>query len=82
MNAHYSQDISKLKEHVYNASAEIKSLKEEQEHIEEEIKKELKVLNNVTNDLRLKDWEHSLTLRNITLIQGKMFCYFSQEYHV
>nr|XP_005008656.2 macrophage scavenger receptor types I and II isoform X1 [Cavia porcellus] len=64
------EDISKLKEHVYNASAEIKSLKEEQEHIEEEIKKELKVLNNVTNDLRLKDWEHSLTLRNITLIQG------------
>ncbi|XP_013376979.1 PREDICTED: macrophage scavenger receptor types I and II isoform X2 [Chinchilla lanigera] len=64
------EDISKVQESVYNASAEIKSLKEEQEHVEQEIKKELKVLNNITNDLRLKDWEHSQTLRNITFIQG------------
>ncbi|KAM6149599.1 macrophage scavenger receptor types I and II [Erethizon dorsatum] len=66
----HQEDISKLKESVYNASAEIKSLKEEQEHVDQEIKRELKVLNNITNDLRLKDWEHSLELRNITLIQG------------
>ncbi|EHB08261.1 Macrophage scavenger receptor types I and II [Heterocephalus glaber] len=64
------EDISKLKESVYNTSTEIKSLKEEQEHLEQEIKREVKALNNITNDLRLKDWEHSLTLRNITLIQG------------
>ncbi|XP_023573073.1 macrophage scavenger receptor types I and II isoform X2 [Octodon degus] len=64
------ENISALEEHIYNASAEIKSLKEEQELVEEELRKELKVLNNVTNDLRLKDWEHSLTLKNITLVQG------------
>ncbi|XP_010620099.1 macrophage scavenger receptor types I and II isoform X2 [Fukomys damarensis] len=64
------KDISKLKESVYNTSTEIKSLKEEQEHLEQEIKREVKALNNITNDLRLKDWEHSLTLRNITLTQG------------
>uniref|UniRef100_A0A5F9C3M0 Macrophage scavenger receptor 1 n=1 Tax=Oryctolagus cuniculus TaxID=9986 RepID=A0A5F9C3M0_RABIT len=64
------EEISKLKERVHNASAEIMSMKEEQVHLEQEIKREVKVLNNITNDLRLKDWEHSQTLRNITLIQG------------
>ncbi|KAL2761905.1 macrophage scavenger receptor types I and II isoform 4 [Daubentonia madagascariensis] len=64
------EEISKLEERVYNASAEITSVKEEQMHLEQEIKGEVKVLNNITNDLRVKDWEHSQTLRNITLIQG------------
>ncbi|MEJ1285052.1 macrophage scavenger receptor 1 [Cricetulus griseus] len=62
--------ISKLEEHVRKLSAEIQSVKEEQGHMEQEIKEEMKVLNNITNDLRLKDWEHSQTLKNITLIQG------------
>ncbi|TEA23546.1 hypothetical protein DBR06_SOUSAS910247, partial [Sousa chinensis] len=39
-------------------------------HLEQEIKGEVKLLNNITNDFRLKDWEHSQTLKNITLIQG------------
>ncbi|KAM4836738.1 macrophage scavenger receptor types I and II isoform 2-T2 [Thomomys bottae] len=64
------EEIRKLEEHVYNASAEIESMKEEQVHMEQEMKREMKALNNITNDLRLKDWEHSQTLRNITLIQG------------
>nr|XP_012615819.2 macrophage scavenger receptor types I and II isoform X1 [Microcebus murinus] len=64
------KEISKLEERVYNASAEIMSIKEEQVHLEQEIKGEVKVLNNITNDLRLKDWEHSQTLRNISLLQG------------
>nr|XP_027810516.1 macrophage scavenger receptor types I and II isoform X1 [Marmota flaviventris] len=64
------EEINKLEERVHNTSAEIKSLKEEQVYVQQEIKREVKVLNNITNDLRLKDWEHSQTLRNITLIQG------------
>ncbi|XP_007956221.2 macrophage scavenger receptor types I and II [Orycteropus afer afer] len=64
------EEIRKLEERVYNMSAEIKSMKEEQVRLEQEIKGEVKLLNNITNDLRLKDWEHSQTLRNITLIQG------------
>ncbi|XP_062933531.1 macrophage scavenger receptor types I and II isoform X2 [Cynocephalus volans] len=64
------EEISELKERVHNASAEIKSVKEEHVHLDQEIRGEVKVLNNITNDLRLKDWEHSQTLRNITLIQG------------
>lgn len=68
------QAISKLEEHVRKLSAEIQSVKEEQGHMEQEIKEEMKVLNNITNDLRLKDWEHSQTLKNITLIQGNTSC--------
>uniref|UniRef100_A0A8D0UE11 SRCR domain-containing protein n=1 Tax=Sus scrofa TaxID=9823 RepID=A0A8D0UE11_PIG len=64
------EEMSKLEERVYNASAEIMSLNEKQAHLEQEIKGEVKMLNNVTNDLRLKDWEHSQTLKNITLVQG------------
>ncbi|XP_055449646.1 macrophage scavenger receptor types I and II isoform X2 [Psammomys obesus] len=64
------EDISKLEERVGKVSADIQSVKEEQEHVEQEIKQEVKALNNITNDLRLKDWEHSQTLKNITSIQG------------
>ncbi|XP_059240503.1 macrophage scavenger receptor types I and II isoform X2 [Mustela nigripes] len=64
------EDMSRLEERVYNASAEIMTMKEKQVNLEEEIKGEVKVLNNITNDLRLKNWEHSQTLKNITLIQG------------
>ncbi|KAM4802578.1 macrophage scavenger receptor types I and II [Urocitellus parryii] len=64
------EEINKLEERVHNTSAEIKSLKEEQVYVQQEIKREVKVLKNITNDLRLKDWEHSQALRNITLIQG------------
>ncbi|KAM5312557.1 macrophage scavenger receptor types I and II isoform 1-T1 [Glossophaga mutica] len=64
------EEMSKLEERVYNASAEIMSMKEKHAYLEQEIKGEVKLLNNITNDLRLKDWEHSQTLKNITLIQG------------
>uniref|UniRef100_A0A8C3WZ11 Macrophage scavenger receptor 1 n=1 Tax=Catagonus wagneri TaxID=51154 RepID=A0A8C3WZ11_9CETA len=64
------EEMNKLEERVYNASAEIMSLNEKQVHLEQEIKGEVKLLNNITNDLRLKDWEHSQTLKNITLVQG------------
>ncbi|XP_066092758.1 macrophage scavenger receptor types I and II isoform X1 [Saccopteryx bilineata] len=63
-------EMSKLEERVYNASAEIMTVKEKQAHLEQEIRGEVKLLNNITNDLRLKDWEHSQALKNITFIQG------------
>lgn len=72
MLAYASQEMSKLEERVHNASAEIMSMNEKQALLEQEIKGEVKLLNNITNDLRLKDWEHSQTLKNITLIQGKI----------
>ncbi|XP_017656463.1 macrophage scavenger receptor types I and II isoform X1 [Nannospalax galili] len=66
----HQEETSKIEESVHKASAEIQSMREEQVRVEQEIKKEVKILNNITNDLRLKDWEQSQTLRNITLIQG------------
>lgn len=79
MLAYVSQDMNRLEERVYNASAEIMSMKEKQMNLEQEIKGEVKLLNNITNDLRLKDWEHSQTLKNITLIQGKIFSHSSRN---
>lgn len=38
--------------------------------MEMQLKQELATLNVVTEDLRLKDWEHSIALRNITLAKG------------
>ncbi|XP_060039338.1 macrophage scavenger receptor types I and II isoform X2 [Erinaceus europaeus] len=64
------EDSNELEERVRNASAEIMSVKEKQVYLEQEIKEEVKLLNNITSDLRLKDWEHSQTLKNITLVQG------------
>ncbi|KAI4550495.1 hypothetical protein MJT46_018660 [Ovis ammon polii x Ovis aries] len=64
------EEMRKLEECMYNASAKMKSLDEKQVHLEQELKGEVKLLNNITNDLRLKDWEHSQTLKNITLFQG------------
>ena len=72
--AYVSQDMSRLEERVYNATAEIMSVKEKQVNLEQEIKGEVKLLNNITNDLRLKDWEHSQTVRNI-LFQLKIFSF-------
>ncbi|KAG2466067.1 MSRE protein, partial [Polypterus senegalus] len=51
-------------------SMAIKLLEVKQENITLKVNKEFATLNIVTEDLRLKDWEHSLKLNNITLIQG------------
>lgn len=40
-------------------------------HLEEQMRNELEILNVITEDLRLKDWEHSIALKNITVIEGK-----------
>ncbi|XP_043825574.1 LOW QUALITY PROTEIN: macrophage scavenger receptor types I and II [Dromiciops gliroides] len=64
------EETEKLEESVFNVSAEIVTLKEQQVLLKQEIKEEMKLLANITNDLRLKDWEHSMTLKNLTLIQG------------
>ncbi|XP_038256456.2 macrophage scavenger receptor types I and II [Dermochelys coriacea] len=64
------EDITNLRDNWYNTSATIVTIKQQQSNLEQEIKGEVKLLNNITNDLRLKNWEHSVALRNITLVQG------------
>lgn len=41
-------------------------------HTEAQLRNEMEILNTITEDLRLKDWEHSLALRNITILEGQM----------
>uniref|UniRef100_UPI00398EF74D macrophage scavenger receptor types I and II-like n=1 Tax=Pristiophorus japonicus TaxID=55135 RepID=UPI00398EF74D len=53
-----------------NVSDDTQTVRAAQNSLEKGLKAELTILNNVTEDLRLKDWEHSLVLQNITLIRG------------
>lgn len=40
-------------------------------HTEAQLRNEMEILNTITEDLRLKDWEHSMTLKNLTIIEGQ-----------
>ncbi|XP_067863099.1 macrophage scavenger receptor types I and II-like [Heptranchias perlo] len=64
------QKLEKLVLHVRNVSDDAQTVRVAQINLEKELKAEMTILNNVTEDLRLKDWEHSLVLQNITLVRG------------
>ncbi|XP_073661890.1 scavenger receptor class A member 5 isoform X2 [Tursiops truncatus] len=55
---------------VSNASEDARRMRLVHRSLELQLKQELAVLNSVTEDLRLKDWEHSIALRNISLAKG------------
>lgn len=55
---------------VSNASEDARRLRLAHRGLELQLKQELAVLNGITEDLRLKDWEHSIALRNISLAKG------------
>lgn len=61
------QDLRVL---VVNASLDTRRLRLGHLSLERQLQQELALLNTVTEDLRLKDWEHSLALRNLTLAKG------------
>ncbi|NP_001400130.1 scavenger receptor class A member 5 isoform 2 [Homo sapiens] len=61
------QDLRVL---VSNASEDTRRLRLAHVGMELQLKQELAMLNAVTEDLRLKDWEHSIALRNISLAKG------------
>ncbi|XP_067867020.1 macrophage scavenger receptor types I and II-like [Heterodontus francisci] len=64
------QKIEEFVLHMRNVSDDAQIMRVAQNSLENELRAEITILNNVTEDLRLKDWEHSLVLQNITLIQG------------
>ncbi|XP_062926187.1 scavenger receptor class A member 5 isoform X1 [Mobula hypostoma] len=68
--SYYHTRLQQFQIRLANVSEDAKILKVVQQNTEKRLKEEVAVLNNVTEDLRLKDWEHSLTLRNLTLVQG------------
>ncbi|MEJ1280429.1 scavenger receptor class A member 5 [Cricetulus griseus] len=61
------QDLQVL---VSNTSADTRRMRLVHMDMEMQLKQELAMLNVVTEDLRLKDWEHTIALRNITLAKG------------
>ncbi|XP_012663164.2 scavenger receptor class A member 5 [Otolemur garnettii] len=61
------QDLGVL---VSNASEDARRMRRAHLDMELQLKQELAMLNVVTEDLRLKDWEHSIALRNISLAKG------------
>lgn len=65
------QDLRVL---VLNASLDTRRLRLGHLGLERRLQQELALLNTVTEDLRLKDWEHSLALRNLTLAEGTAVC--------
>ncbi|XP_063009284.1 scavenger receptor class A member 5 isoform X1 [Melospiza melodia melodia] len=53
-----------------NASADGRRMRAAHGAMERQLRLELALLNNVTEELRMKDWEHSVALRNISVIRG------------
>ncbi|NXD46337.1 SCAR5 protein, partial [Copsychus sechellarum] len=77
MNRSFSYDVrvqhSRLRDLqgiLGNASADARRMRMEQAAMERQLRMELAVLNNVTEELRLQDWEHSAALRNVSVIRG------------
>lgn len=62
------QDLQVL---VSNASEDTRRMRLAHMGMELQLKQELAVLNTITEDLRLKDWEHSIALRNISFAKGE-----------
>ncbi|KAM8846752.1 scavenger receptor class A member 5 isoform 1-T2 [Synchiropus picturatus] len=62
--------IRDLQIQISNISEDTSSLWVTHIHTEAQLRNEMDLLNTVTEDLRLKDWEHSLVLKNLTSLEG------------
>ncbi|KAF1485824.1 Scavenger receptor class A member 5, partial [Pygoscelis antarcticus] len=69
VNIHHTR-IQDLQVLISNATEDARQMRLIHIAMEEQLKHELAILNNVTEDLRLKDWEHSVALKNISMIRG------------
>ncbi|KFV75375.1 Scavenger receptor class A member 5 [Struthio camelus australis] len=69
VNIHHTR-IQDLQVLISNATEDARQMRLIHIAMEEQLKRELAILNNVTEDLRLKDWEHSVALKNISVIRG------------
>ncbi|XP_065113472.1 scavenger receptor class A member 5 isoform X1 [Paramisgurnus dabryanus] len=66
----HQMKIGELQEKIGNVSHDTASMKITQIHLEEQTRNEIEILNVITADLRLKDWEHSMALKNLSILQG------------
>ncbi|XP_068124731.1 macrophage scavenger receptor types I and II [Hyperolius riggenbachi] len=65
-----SEEIGQQYTYFRNATSDLIDVKQQYMTLKQEMKEEVKTLNQITNDLQLKDWEHSVTLKNLTILQG------------
>ncbi|CAN8205164.1 unnamed protein product [Coccothraustes coccothraustes] len=77
MNRSFSYDVrvqrSRLRDLqglLGNASADARRMRAAHGAMERQLRMELALLNNVTEELRFQDWEHSAALRNVSVIRG------------
>ncbi|XP_029966178.1 scavenger receptor class A member 5 [Salarias fasciatus] len=77
VNHTFSNDISihhlkiqDLQIQISNITEDTSSLWVTHVHTEAQLRNEMEILNTITEDLRLKDWEHSMTLKNLTVLEG------------
>lgn len=68
----HSTRLRDLQVLVSNASEDSRRMRLVHMRMELQLTQELAMLNTVTEDLRLKDWEHSIALRNISLATGTL----------
>ncbi|NXA16555.1 SCAR5 protein, partial [Sapayoa aenigma] len=66
---HHSR-IRDLQVLVGNATEDVRRMRMVQAAMEGRMRQELEILGNVTEELRVKDWEHSVALGNISVIRG------------
>ncbi|XP_051792605.1 scavenger receptor class A member 5 [Acanthochromis polyacanthus] len=77
VNHTFSNDISihhlkiqDLQIQISNITEDTSSLWVTHVHTEAQLRNEMEILNTITEDLRLKDWEHSMALKNLTVLEG------------
>lgn len=77
VNHTFSNDVSihhlkirDLQIQISNITEDTSSLWVTHVHTEAQLRNEMEILNTITEDLRLKDWEHSMALKNLTILEG------------
>ncbi|XP_020773877.1 scavenger receptor class A member 5 [Boleophthalmus pectinirostris] len=62
--------IQDLQVQISNITEDTSSLWVTHVHTEAQLRAEMEILNTITEDLRLKDWEHSMAFKNLTILEG------------
>ncbi|XP_056151041.1 scavenger receptor class A member 5 [Lampris incognitus] len=77
VNHTFSSDISVHHMKIQDLQIQISNITEDTTsmwvthvHTEAQLRNEMEILNTITEDLRLKDWEHSMALKNLTILEG------------
>uniref|UniRef100_A0A8C6WXB4 Scavenger receptor class A, member 5 (putative) n=1 Tax=Neogobius melanostomus TaxID=47308 RepID=A0A8C6WXB4_9GOBI len=77
VNHTFTNDISMHHLKIHDLQVQISNITEDTSslwvthvHTEAQLRTEMEILNTITEDLRLKDWEHSIALKNLTILEG------------